>query len=91
MINREVDSLDGLFHEDIISHQPGIKLDKPRRLYLISNGNTEYGRIDIISTDIQFIEDMPILLTEVKEVPLRSVKMFFYVRLHTLKCNLFVK
>lgn len=65
IINRQIDSLDSLFHENIVSRQPGIGMDKPGLLDVIANGNIQYDQIDIRGTDIQIIGDTSILLTKV--------------------------
>lgn len=65
IINRQIDSLDSLFHENIVSRQPGIGMDKPGLLDVIANGNIQYDHIDIRDTDIQIIGDTSILLTKV--------------------------
>lgn len=66
IINRQVDSLNVLFHDNIFSSQPGVRMDKRGHLDVIENGNIRYDHIDIIDTDIQFIGDTSILLTKVE-------------------------
>lgn len=65
MMDRQIDSLADLFHDNMISREPSIKTDKPGQLDGIANGNTQYDHIDIIDTDIHILGDTAILLTKV--------------------------
>lgn len=64
--NRQMDSLDMLLDEKIISQQPNIRLDKAGYLDVIKNGNVRYEQISVLDTDIQIVDNLSTLLSRVE-------------------------
>ncbi|MDX3917231.1 MULTISPECIES: nuclear transport factor 2 family protein [Olivibacter] len=66
IIDRQIDSLQVLFDENIVSRQPEIRMDKAGHLDVIKNGNIRYKQISVLETDIQIIDNISTLLTKVE-------------------------
>lgn len=75
MANRQVDSLFTLLDDDFTARQEGVKLDKRGQLDLVKNAIPTYSSLEVVDTDIQQIDELVILLTNVRLVfidPTRS-------------------
>lgn len=65
ILERKIDSLDFLIHPDFVFHEPQIRMDKTAYLGVVSNGNRAFKQIEILDVDVQIIDDLIILKTNV--------------------------
>lgn len=65
-MQREIDSLDILFHEKLLVSEPSIRMDKEGYMDVVENGIVRYKHVDILETDIQMVGDLSILLTKIQ-------------------------
>lgn len=66
MAEREVASLDALFHENSVFVHMGATLSKSDELEVIRKGDIQYKQADIEETSVQFIGDTAILLNKLR-------------------------
>lgn len=65
IVKRQTDSLDILFHNDLISIAPGVRMDKAGYIDIIKNGISNYNEVSILESEVQLIDDVSILYTKV--------------------------
>ncbi|MCY4778571.1 hypothetical protein ORI89_02835 [Sphingobacterium sp. UT-1RO-CII-1] len=62
---RQTDSLNILFHIDLISLAPGVRMDKAGYIDVIKNDISKYSEANILETEIQLMDDVSVLHTKV--------------------------